>query len=108
MTPTEFAEFMTRTMRADKRLHSALVDLIQDVVRDAYAEGIKASAPKLIPVGERLPDAKIYVLVANHGGKITLARRFIYLEETEKSVWIDADGFTHEVTHWMPLPELPK
>ena len=49
-----------------------------------------------IPVAERLPDVKKFVLVYDKINGVCLDYR-------------DGDSFGYcEVTHWMPLPEKPK
>lgn len=63
--------------------------------------GLLVEPPRWIPVTERLPDDDDSYLVWN-GNNIFVA---IYWGDGE---WMFDSYTTHEVTHWMPLPELPK
>ena len=70
---------------------------------DAYMRDV----PKWIPVTERLPDTCAPVLVCLHWGldndEITVSE---YWRNSKASPgWGTFDPY---VTHWMPLPELPK
>ena len=68
-----------------------------------------AQSPRWIPVTERLPekdkDVLVYATTKFIGGsKIAIDK----LEEGEcHPIWIYTHGW-FEVTHWMPLPDLPK
>lgn len=63
--------------------------------------GLLVEPTRWIPVMERLPEDDDSYLVWN-GNHIFVA---IYWGGGE---WMFDSYATHEVTHWMPLPELPK
>ena len=73
--------------------------------RDQYKKGYADATPKWIPVTERLPEKRTFVL----GVTAEFVCECIMLED--KQFWLvntdDGDGEI-EVTHWMPLPEPPK
>lgn len=64
-----------------------------------------------ISVKDRLPrDIGKSVLVVNGHGKISIYALW-KREYGNRWTWIDSTGrFNHvnDITHWMPLPELPK
>ena len=64
---------------------------------------------KWISVKERLPERGYKVLTVNGHGYI---RIFALWEKAGREwCWIDEAGhFNHvnDITHWMPMPELPK
>ena len=65
--------------------------------------------PKWIPVSERLPEERKFVLVYGEylhnnifdGGQMAVSRRI------DGNYW-SGFGRTERITHWMPLPEFPK
>jgi len=67
-----------------------------------------------IPVEERLPPNAIYVLVAVYDSRPNVKMHFIQIAERFNYQWMDdhngepALGKGQFVTHWMPLPDLPK
>lgn len=68
--------------------------------------------PRWIPVGERLPEEGVRVLVCNiYGGSLPNQGDTGYVVDNgviEDEEWcIPDDPFFH-VTHWMPLPEPPE
>lgn len=83
---------------------NTLVDLIDN--QPTIDPG--STAPRWIPVTERLPekdkDVLVYATTKFIGGsKIAIDK----LEEGElHPIWLYTHGW-FEVTHWMPLPELP-
>lgn len=84
------------------------------MMRDALAliEHLEAKLPKWISVEERLPEADKYVLavVKNYGYGDTYSDVAMY----DGELWVrDAGPYFDiidkgEVTHWMPMHELPK
>ena len=54
-----------------------------------------------IPVSERLPENDTAVIVATDNGMVF---QCLYAYDG----WDLWDGYTVNITHWMPLPELPK
>lgn len=58
-----------------------------------------------IPVTERLPENRVGRLVCDKAGNVT---RMYY--DAARQCWIDFMGWEHTfgITHWMPLPPLPK
>ena len=53
-----------------------------------------------IPVTEKLPKLFVHVLVIRNGE--------ISIDYHEEDGWFSCDFNGKRVTHWMPLPELPK
>jgi hypothetical protein len=80
-------------------------DLARKLAHEAVAkmDGIKAELTQLrsqqrwVPVGERLPERGIYVLVSQNGEVVTD-------RIGDDGKWEDADWAT---THWQPLPSPP-
>lgn len=72
--------------------HRALVD-------EARRRLALSHESRWIPVEERLPEADVYVVVLHQNGLFNIT--FILKYTTE---WATIS----KVTHWMPLPELPK
>lgn len=76
----------------------------------------QADVPWWIPVTERLPEPMTYVLlVIRRMGKEYRHDPFIstgYMSINKVDWWCSHDGSCSgnrvEVTHWMPLPKLPK
>jgi hypothetical protein len=70
-----------------------------------FIEGAKwADAhPHWISTKERLPEDRVEVLVYDEDDGILIASHY-------KDYWEGADEYANynKVTHWMPLPELPK
>lgn len=57
--------------------------------------------PQWIPVFERLPENDTAVIVATDNGMVF---QCLYAYDG----WDLWDGYTVNITHWMPLPEPPK
>ena len=70
------------------------------------------TVPKWISVEDRLPEEGEYVLCVlkgfNYGGKIQVCK-FVPADKFKDKPYFEhfRNGFP-SVTHWMPLPELPK
>jgi hypothetical protein len=75
--------------------------------KNGYEKGYEDGKPKWIPVSERLPDKDVRVLCYRPGQfyEMVVAK----LDEYGWERW-GKDHNTNEdvITHWMPLPELPK
>lgn len=68
-------------------------------------------AMEWIKVTDRLPENEDTVLVVSHIGEKALIELGRYLNCMEFHGWDAIDSFLERpcnVTHWMPLPELPK
>ena len=80
--------------------------MIQDLRRE-NAE-LKASAPKWIPVNDRLPEPFVSVLVHMPGEEPcpTVREGFISNDGIWQSVMFRREP--GEVTHWKPMPQPPK
>lgn len=81
-----------------------LFDAFEDALQDAQTVDVEPVAPgKWISVMDRLPPDQEEVLVC------TLAQNGV--RNIDKGYWA-IDRFIHrgrsQVTHWMPLPELPE
>jgi hypothetical protein len=72
----------------------------------AYCQGFRAEQ-KWIPVTERLPEERHWVLVWHTG--YGTAKKAKYKDEGLPMFVLDGHCDNNgEVTHWMPLPEPPK
>lgn len=86
-----------------------LCKCVKAVADDCPTIDPESLRPRWIPVEERLPDTDKDVLVYATtkfigGSKIVIDK----LEEGEqRPIWLYTHGW-FEVTHWMPLPDLPK
>ena len=86
------------------------MDIGKDLQRaydDGYEQG-KQDAVKWIPVTERLPQIEKDVLVCAYG---TLIRTWCLHKKYSKRFWETEEGYFDDfnaVSHWMPLPDLPK
>ena len=87
----------------DAELHYEAADVIE-----------KMSKPKWVPVTERLPEEDVPVLACYVGYRSHLLRPDLLAcrYEDEWCHW-DGEPCSHEkckviITHWMPLPELPR
>lgn len=81
---------------------SDCVDMLNE-----YAEQFK---PKWISVEERLPDGQEEVLVYMPGYGAPIAVYFLTDLDENRLTWLNPFFITknfNEVTHWMPLPQLP-
>jgi hypothetical protein len=91
---------------------------------EEYKDGCSAQSPKCslkedaiaawnlrangwISVKDRLPEDRVYVLVAF--GQATRVSAFSYCYKSEEGIWYRSDGYqtSADITHWMPLPEPP-
>ena len=84
----------------------------------AYITQLEARCPKWISVKERLPKPSTYVLALTAPGALSVGENvivadYIHPKKEEYGVFIMAytsyaDQYILPVTHWMPLPEMPK
>lgn len=79
--------------------------LIQDLRRE-NAE-LRARVPKWISVDNRLPEEDGYYLCCIKSALFP-DRVYIDILECDKGSFEEGHIYTDTVTHWMPLPELPK
>ena len=79
--------------------------LIQDLRREN--KELKARIPQWISVTERLPEEDGYYLCCI---KSSLFPDRIYIDilECDKGSFEEGHIYTDTVTHWTPMPELPK
>ena len=101
------------------RLCAMAADAIEELqgrakVLEKIADKWCDAVPKWIPVTERLPEEKTYVLILADtiAGKMEKVS-FLYKDSESRNCWaaLDAYGknlFDWQPTHWMPLPEPPK
>ena len=90
----------------------------QETVGEIVEETIELTKPQWIPVTERMPDEDDDVLVLI--GCDCFVMRLVNRDKTDVwhgdgSVYMEWQSFSgsltadvNDVTHWMPLPELPK
>lgn len=84
----------------------------------AYITQLEARCPKWISVKERLPKPSTYVLALTAPGALSVGENvivadYIHPKKEEYGVFIMAytsyaDQYILPVTHWMPIPEMPK
>lgn len=85
---------------------------------DDYADAYAVEVPRWIPVTERLPH-KEWEEATENGMDLypcLVVERYKGFEPVATKGWYDGKGFINAVsidvsaviTHWMPLPELPK
>ena len=92
-------------------------DCMEELSRDlkAHIEQLEAQVPKWISVEERLPEeVKRDDEEASSTDIVIVAVRddmnniFVSDDILCKGEWVNYSAPLFEVTHWMPLPELPK
>lgn len=98
-------------MNNDLISRSALLKEMRVSGRAAYMIVQEAPAvdagPKWISVGERLPETESRCLAVRYDGVTKTS--FIDILWFDKGTWWNRIfGGNYSVTHWMPLPELPK
>ena len=77
-------------------------------VLDAQVTALHGVVPKWIPVTERLPDYNLVVLVTD-GVDVGMGHRYALAEGKYEGWEVPfADIEEDDISHWMPLPELPK
>ena len=66
------------------------------------------TVPQWISVNDRLPEAGGYVVCIAR--RNPFSRFMPMVARIERNGWVNpvTEGYISEVTHWMPLPELPK
>ena len=79
--------------------------LIQDLRRENTE--LRAHVPQWISIEDRLPEEDGYYLCCI---KSSLFPDRVYIDtlECDKGNFEEGHIYTDTVTHWMPLPELPK
>ena len=89
----KWGESITQALIAD---HQRLVALEQ--------------AQRWVPVTERMPEVGVQVLACKVGRKTSHSPFFAMACKNEMMPWryIDGDRCDVKVSHWQPLPELPK
>lgn len=72
----------------------------------AYIQQLEAKVPRWISVEERLPEAHKNVLVYMTN---PIGWWKVEIDWMDEQGWVcSADTEWHTITHWMPLPEVPK
>lgn len=84
----------------------------------AYINQLEARGPKWINVNDRLPNPSTYVLALTAPGALSVGQNvivadYIHPKSEDHGVFVIAytnydDKDIVPVTHWMPLPEMPK
>ncbi len=87
-----------------------LVSGFADDLMKAPAVDTESLQPQWISVKDRLPDADEGddFLAVSKNGNFVFEAYFVRDCGRGKNLWHDGCGNFYEVTHWMPLPELPK
>ena len=64
--------------------------------------------PEWIPIEDRIPDAGGYVVCI--AKRNPFSRFMPMVARIKKNGWVNpmTEQYISEVTHWMPMPELPK
>ena len=83
-----------------------LVDPTEAVADYLLDSGV--TVQEWIPVTERLPEAGKYVVCI--AKRNPFSRFMPMVARIEKNGWVNpiTEQYISEVTHWMPMPELPK
>lgn len=90
-------------------------DIIDEVVDHLISNGV--TVQKWIPVSERLPDNSehdwVLAQVVEDNGYMHIPKVMEYRQNRndwheETYGWLSQHNGAFKVTHWMPLPELPK
>ena len=84
----------------------------------AYINQLEARVPKWISVKDRLPNPSTYVLALTAPGALSVGQNvivadYIHPKSEDHGVFVIAytnydDKDIVPVTHWMPMPEMPK
>ena len=79
---------------------------LEDVADHLIANGV--TVQEWIPVDERLPEVGGYVVCI--AKRNPFSRFMPMVARIEKNGWANpiTEQYISEVTHWMPIPELPK
>lgn len=111
--PEEFKYAWVFAFACQQAMHEA-ADAIEELIAALTAsnEVIAKSRPKWIPVTERIPEKREYVLVRYKNNDMAVACWFDGDEDilfwramTDEAWCADCDTAP---THWMPLPEPPE
>lgn len=108
--PATFDEFAEQYKLVDEqKIYTNGTELIPIYRAKQWLDNANAaSKSEWISVEERLPEADTDVLVITANGSFKVARCNIYHNGT-LVLWMTNDGLGEKaITHWMPLPELPK
>ena len=79
---------------------------VERVVNALIANGV--TVQEWIPVDDRLPEVGGYVVCI--AKRNPFSRFMPMIARIEKNGWVNpmTEQYISEVTHWMPMPELPK
>lgn len=98
-------EYIRQLEKENERLEYCY-DVATDLESEMYNQRKEAESlvHRWISVKERLPEyGRCLVAV-----KLTNRKTIKTATYNEHGWWIDLPAFDSEITHWMPLPELPK
>lgn len=80
--------------------------MINEMFNKAFKAGYEAGQPKWVSVEERLPQDNVEVLVySSLGDDIQFG---VWEEGVFRSIHDHLIGLNLGITHWMPIPTLPK
>lgn len=93
--------FYDNNVRCDQKIEG-----LADDVMDIIANGV--TVQEWISVKDRLPEAGGYVVCI--AKRNPFSRFMPMVARIEKNGWVNpiTEQYISEVTHWMPLPPLPK
>ena len=94
-------------------------DCIDRLTKDVYAlierleserDAALAKAPRWISVKVRLPGKQYWVFVRSGHNLVTTGWRSYHVDVKGGELWEvdEAHNYRNDVTHWMPLPNLPE
>ena len=93
---------------ATKNLEKDALALIEHL--ESERDAALAKVPKWISVKERLPVKQYRVIVRTGHNLVTTGWRSYHVDVKGGELWEvdEAHNYRNDVTHWMPLPNLPE
>lgn len=112
MTKEEIQKKMHEAAEEIKPLITTLVEALCEAHQKGYLAGVelgvKMAYPQWIPVEEELPpeNGKTQQSISVWATNGLTSGEFRYNFDTK--TWTDMWGDPFDITHWMPLPQLPR
>jgi hypothetical protein len=109
-----YDELVKRLRKVEEMLNVAQFKEAANLIEQSVDAIEELSKPRWIPVTERLPEEKTYVLILADtiAGKMQIVS-LLYKDGEGRNCWTALDEygknpFDWQPTHWMPLPAAPK
>ena len=92
--------------KCDNPLQYTMDEIVERIADHLITNGV--TVQEWISVKDRLPDAGGYVVCIAKRNPFSIFMPMV--ARIEKNGWVNpmTEQYISEVTHWMPLPELPK